>query len=195
MINRYTFKSLLLLNIHVCLWYLDSTVTSFWHSIFAKVIYITDLSCGLVVRVPGYRSRGLGFDSQRYQIFGEVVGLWVQLRSYLEQIVSGSGLENREYCRWDSLRWTSDTLYYQKFALNSPTIGGHSVGIVRLRTKATEFVLSILRMHNAKKFKIISKPIKHNRSHQTPLILYYVYNLRLKSIRVVVLWTATNILW
>jgi hypothetical protein len=28
-----------------------------------------------VVRVPGYKSRGLGFDSLRYQIFGEVVGL------------------------------------------------------------------------------------------------------------------------
>ena len=25
--------------------------------------------CGLVVRVSGYRYRGLGFDSQRYQIF------------------------------------------------------------------------------------------------------------------------------
>jgi hypothetical protein len=31
--------------------------------------------CGLVVRVPGYRSRGSGFDSQRYQIFWEVLGL------------------------------------------------------------------------------------------------------------------------
>jgi hypothetical protein len=28
-----------------------------------------------VVRVPGYRSRGSGFDSRRYQIFREVVGL------------------------------------------------------------------------------------------------------------------------
>jgi hypothetical protein len=28
-----------------------------------------------VVRVPGYRSRGPGFDSQRYQFFLEVVGL------------------------------------------------------------------------------------------------------------------------
>jgi hypothetical protein len=26
-------------------------------------------SCGLVVRVPGYRSRSRGFDSRRYQIF------------------------------------------------------------------------------------------------------------------------------
>jgi hypothetical protein len=28
-----------------------------------------------VVRVPGYRSKGPGSDSQRYQIFREVVGL------------------------------------------------------------------------------------------------------------------------
>jgi hypothetical protein len=34
-----------------------------------------DRLCGLVVKVPGYRSRGSGFDSRRYQIFWEVVGL------------------------------------------------------------------------------------------------------------------------
>ena len=28
-----------------------------------------DYLCGLVVRVSGYRYRGLGFDSRRYQIF------------------------------------------------------------------------------------------------------------------------------
>ena len=28
-----------------------------------------DRLCGLVVRVSGYRFRGLGFDSRRYQIF------------------------------------------------------------------------------------------------------------------------------
>ena len=34
-----------------------------------------DRLCGLVVRVSGYRYRGLGFDSRRYQIFWVVVGL------------------------------------------------------------------------------------------------------------------------
>jgi hypothetical protein len=34
-----------------------------------------DRPCGLVVRVPGYRSRGPGFDSRCYQIIMEVVGL------------------------------------------------------------------------------------------------------------------------
>jgi hypothetical protein len=34
-----------------------------------------DRLCGLVVRVPGYSSRGPGFDSLRFQIFWEVVGL------------------------------------------------------------------------------------------------------------------------
>jgi hypothetical protein len=34
-----------------------------------------DRLCGLVVRVPGYRSGDPGFDSLRYEIFWEVVGL------------------------------------------------------------------------------------------------------------------------
>jgi hypothetical protein len=31
--------------------------------------------CGLVVRIPGYKSRGPRLDFRRYQIFCEVVGL------------------------------------------------------------------------------------------------------------------------
>jgi hypothetical protein len=34
-----------------------------------------DRLCGLVIKIPGYRSRGSGFDSRRYHIFREVVGL------------------------------------------------------------------------------------------------------------------------
>ena len=37
--------------------------------ILARLILVTDRLCGLVVRVSGYRYRGLGFDSRRYQIF------------------------------------------------------------------------------------------------------------------------------
>jgi hypothetical protein len=50
------------------------------------------------------------------------------------------GLEIREYGRRDLSRWPRGTLYPQKLTLISPTIGGRSVGIVRLRTKATELV-------------------------------------------------------
>jgi len=48
------------------------------------------------------------------------------------------------------------SLYPQKLALTSPTGGGRSVGIVRVRTEATEFVehvmpdnISELRVHDA----------------------------------------------
>jgi hypothetical protein len=88
-----------------------------------------------------------GFDSLHYQIFWEVVGLErihlassVQLRSNLKKS-SGSGLESREYGRRDSSRWPRCTFSLQKLAVTSSTSGGRSVGIVRSRTKATEFSL------------------------------------------------------
>jgi hypothetical protein len=54
---------------------------------------------------------------------------------------SGSGLENREYGRRDPPLRPLYTLYPQKLAVASPTSGGRSIGIVRSRTKATEFSL------------------------------------------------------
>jgi hypothetical protein len=57
-----------------------------------------DRLCDLVVRVPGYRSRGPGFDSRALQEEKKVVGLergplslvstTEKLRSYLEEIVA-----------------------------------------------------------------------------------------------------------
>jgi hypothetical protein len=59
---------------------------------------ILDHLYGLVVRVPGYRSRGPGFDSPSYQSFWEVMGLELgplslmsTLRSYMENC-SGSNV-------------------------------------------------------------------------------------------------------
>jgi hypothetical protein len=116
--------------------------------------FVYDRLCGLVVRVPGYRFRGPGFDFRRYQIFWEVVGLERGSLSLvtiteerLEWKSSGSGLENRYYGRGDPLRWPRENLYPQKLALTSPTSVGRSVDIVRLRTKATEFsVFSLVNM-------------------------------------------------
>jgi hypothetical protein len=57
------------------------------------------------------------------------------IEELLEWKSSGSGQENRINGRGDPLRWPRDTLYPQKLSLTSPTSGGRSVGIVRLRTK------------------------------------------------------------
>jgi hypothetical protein len=51
----------------------DSKV--FWRQFIILWITGLDRLCDLVVRVPGYRSRGPGFDTLHYQIFWEVVGL------------------------------------------------------------------------------------------------------------------------
>jgi hypothetical protein len=65
---------------------------------------------------------------------------------YLVLFALSSGLESREYGRKDSSRWLrlSLSLYPQKLELTSPTIGCLPVGIVRSRTQATEFSLSLV---------------------------------------------------
>jgi hypothetical protein len=103
-----------------------------------------------------------GFDSRRYQIFWEVVGLergplslMSTIKELLERKSSGSGLENRDDGRRDPSRWPHVTptavgirhaghmspLYPQKLALTSPTNGGRSVGIIRSRTQTTDLFL------------------------------------------------------
>jgi hypothetical protein len=51
------------------------TVVLFIRSAISPYKPLSDRLCGLVVRVPGYRSRGPCFDSRRYQIFRELVCL------------------------------------------------------------------------------------------------------------------------
>jgi hypothetical protein len=57
----------------------------------------------LVVRVPGYRSRGSVFDCRRYRIFWEAVSLergphsvMRIIEELLEKKSSGFGIENRD---------------------------------------------------------------------------------------------------
>jgi hypothetical protein len=89
-----------------------------------------------------------GFDSQRYQIFWDIMGSKrdpLSLVSTTEELLgrksSGSGLESREYSSREPSRWPRGTLYPQKLALTSPTSGISSARIVRSRTQATEFSL------------------------------------------------------
>jgi hypothetical protein len=81
-----------------------------------------------------------GFDSRRYQIFREVVGLErgvLSLVSTIEELLerksSGCGLKNREYGRRDPSRWPRGTFYPQKVGTNVAD-KQWSLGIVRSRT-------------------------------------------------------------
>jgi hypothetical protein len=92
-------------------------------------------------------SGGPGWDFRPLQGKEKVVGLErgpLSLVSTTEELLrrnsSGSGVESREYGRRDSSRWQRGTLSAKKLALSSLTSGGRSVGIVRLRTEATEFL-------------------------------------------------------
>jgi hypothetical protein len=68
------------------------------------MLCVSDRLCGLAVKVPGYRSRGPWFNSWRYQIFLEIVGLErgpLSLVSTIEELLgrksSSFGLEKRDY--------------------------------------------------------------------------------------------------
>jgi hypothetical protein len=56
-----------------------------------------------------------------------------------ERKITGSGLEIRDYGHGHPLSCPREIIYSQKLAITSPTSGYRSVGIVRSRSKATEF--------------------------------------------------------
>jgi hypothetical protein len=63
------------------------------------------------------------------------------IEELLERKSSGSGVENRNYCRRDPSHSPRGALHPQKLALSSLTSGGRYVGIVPSRTHATKFSL------------------------------------------------------
>jgi hypothetical protein len=86
-----------------------------------------------------------GFNSQRYQIFWEVVCLErgpLSLVSTIEELhrrkSSGFSLESHEYGHRDTPLCVTP-LYLQTLALTLPTSGGRLVGIVHSGTRAMEF--------------------------------------------------------
>jgi hypothetical protein len=102
--------------------------------------------CGLVVRVPGYRSE-VRFWFPALPDFLRSCGLeWGPFilvstnEELFERNSCGSGPESRECGRKDPSRCPRGTLYLQKLALSSLTSSGRSVGIVRSRTQATEYI-------------------------------------------------------
>jgi hypothetical protein len=62
------------------------------------------------------------------------------IEELIERKSSGSDLENREYDRGYPSRLPRGILYSEKLSLTSPTSGGRSVYVVRLRTQTTEFI-------------------------------------------------------
>jgi hypothetical protein len=114
--------------------------TSHYRPINLFYIVVSDRLCGLVVRVPGYKSWGPGSIpdatrfSEKHWIWSSPLSLVSTNEELLGKNCSGSGLENREYGRGDPLRSPLTTL-------TTPTSGGRSVCIVGSWTKATEFGL------------------------------------------------------
>jgi hypothetical protein len=109
------------------------------------ITYLKSRKCDLVIRFPGCRARGPESDSRRYHTFLEVVCLErspLSLLSITEELLewksicSGSRKPRLKAMR---IRCAEHILHPQKLALTSPTSGGRLVGIVRLRSKDTEF--------------------------------------------------------
>jgi hypothetical protein len=93
---------------------------------------------------PWLQTQRSRFDSLRYQIFWELLGLergplsLVMIIEELFQGNSGFGLENRNSRLWGFVAVTT-----LKWALTSPISGGRSDGIICLRTETTEFFVVV----------------------------------------------------
>jgi hypothetical protein len=131
---------------------LPENVSLYQHNLlcFRRVV-VGSSSCSLVVRVPGYRSRGLGsipgatrFSEKWWVWNGVHSASWLQSRSYLKEKVAAPSLKIRDYSHRESTVLTTwHPSICRKLALTSQTSDSHSVGIVWSRTQATEFFLFV----------------------------------------------------
>jgi hypothetical protein len=107
--------------------------------------------CDLVVRGPGYRSRGPGSIPAATRFFWEVVGLErgpLSLLSTIEELLErkSNGFELERQITAVGIHPTDSAtpLYPRELALTSPTNGGRSVGTVRWRTKTKDLSLVLI---------------------------------------------------
>jgi hypothetical protein len=80
------------------------------------------------------------------------------IEELLERKVAAPVYKTEINGRGDSLRWPRDTLYPLKLVLTSLTSGGRSVGIVRWRTEAPEFVFLFLLLSLPRLFFFLISP-------------------------------------
>jgi hypothetical protein len=135
--------SFLLVDAHVALAWVSCDVS------FCTLHIKGDRLCGLVVRVPGYRSRGSGSIPECYQkqwVWNGVHSASAQLRSYLKEKVAAPVYKTENTAK-GIRRADHDTLHPQALALTSPSGAGRSV---RSRTKATELLLYIADLQRLK---------------------------------------------
>jgi hypothetical protein len=101
------------------------------------------------IKKRGERPRSKGLSSQRKRDLPQrkIASLAIRVRfgSQMRTRYSDwgfpwfSSVKTEINRRGISLRWPRNTLNQQRLAVTSPTSGGRSVGIVRLRTTVTEF--------------------------------------------------------
>jgi hypothetical protein len=97
---------------------------------------------------------------------------------------SGSGLEIREYSHRDPSRSSRGTLYSQTLALTSPASGDRSVGIVRSRTQATEFVFFIIRPCTVRETVVTNRYVGFYVNAAVIIYNYLSWNTKPSSLRV-----------
>jgi hypothetical protein len=102
---------------------------------------LNDRPCYLVVRVSGYRSRGRGFNSRRYQVFWLVVflernalSLMRKTEVLLERKMAAPVKKTKINGRGEPLRCLRDIPLSAKLALTSPRNGCRPIDMVRLRS-------------------------------------------------------------
>jgi hypothetical protein len=96
------------------------------------------------LEVPGSIPGALRFSEKQRVWNGVHSASLGQLSSYLKGKVAAPVEKLKINDHGNPLRRPRDTLYPQRLALTSLTSGGRSVGIIRSRTKATEFRLILV---------------------------------------------------